>query len=188
MSRLIVISNRVSAPRADSATGAQGGLAVALAAALRDHRGLWFGWSGEKIDHFNGHIDLQRHEGVTTATIDLEEQDVDEYYNGYANRTLWPLFHYRIDLAEYDRSFAGGYERVNTRFAEAVAPLIDPEDLVWVHDYHLIPLGQQLRERGMRNRIGFFLHIPWPPARLLVSLPFHERLRPPMLGHRLLRL
>ena len=79
MSRLIVISNRVSAPRADSATGAQGGLAVALAAALRDHRGLWFGWSGEKTDEFTGHIDLQRHEGVTTATIDLEEQDVDEY-------------------------------------------------------------------------------------------------------------
>jgi trehalose-6-phosphate synthase len=56
------------------------------------------------------------------------------------------------------------------------APLIEPDDLVWVHDYHLIPLGQQLRERGLKNRIGFFLHIPWPPARLMVSLPFHERL------------
>jgi hypothetical protein len=89
---------------------------------------------------------------------------------------LWPLFHYRIDLAEYDRSFAGGYERVNERFAETVAPLIEPDDLVWVHDYHLIPLGQQLRERGLKNRIGFFLHIPWPPSRLMVSLPFHEGL------------
>ena len=105
MSRLIVISNRVSAPKPRSADGAQGGLAVALAAALREYRGLWFGWSGEKTDEFTGQIDLQRHDGVTTATIDLEEQDVDEYYNGYANRTLWPLFHYRIDLAEYDRSF-----------------------------------------------------------------------------------
>ncbi len=170
MSRLIVISNRVSAPRGEG-VGAQGGLAVALAAALRDHRGLWFGWSGETAETFTGHIDLQRHGGVTTATIDLEEQDVDEYYNGYANRTLWPLFHYRIDLAEYDRSFAGGYERVNARFAETVQPLIDPDDLVWVHDYHLIPLGQQLRDRGVKNRIGFFLHIPWPPARLMVSLP-----------------
>jgi trehalose 6-phosphate synthase len=182
MSRLIVISNRVSAPRGEG-QGAQGGLAVALAAALRDHRGLWFGWSGDKIDEFNGHIDLQRHHDITTATIDLEEQDVDEYYNGYANRTLWPLFHYRIDLAEYDRSFAGGYERVNTRFAETVAPLIEPDDLVWVHDYHLIPLGQQLRERGIRNRIGFFLHIPWPPARLMVSLPFHEGLVLSMLAY-----
>ena len=124
MSRLIVISNRVSAPKPRSAEGAQGGLAVALAAALRESRGLWFGWSGEKTDRFTGKIDLQRHEGVTTATIDLEEQDIDEYYNGYANRTLWPLFHYRIDLAEYDRSFGAGYERVNERFAETLAPLI----------------------------------------------------------------
>jgi trehalose 6-phosphate synthase len=176
MSRLIVISNRVAAPRPQGEGGAQGGLAVALSAALREYRGLWFGWSGNKTEEFTGHIEFQRHEGVTSATIDLEEQDVDEYYNGYANRTLWPLFHYRIDLAEYDRSFAGGYERVNERFAETVAPLIEPDDLIWVHDYHLIPLGAQLRERGVRNRIGFFLHIPFPPSRLMVSLPFHEGL------------
>ena len=110
----------VRAARRGAPAGAQGGLAVALAAALREYRGLWFGWSGETTEEFTGHIDLQRHDGVTTATIDLEEQDVDEYYNGYANRTLWPLFHYRIDLAEYDRSFGGGYERVNERFAETV--------------------------------------------------------------------
>jgi trehalose 6-phosphate synthase len=176
LSRLIVISNRVAAPKPEGEGGAQGGLAVALSAALREYRGLWFGWSGNKVDEFTGHIDFQRHDGVTSATIDLEEQDVDEYYNGYANRTLWPLFHYRIDLAEYDRSFAGGYERVNERFAETVRPLIEPDDLIWVHDYHLIPLGAQLRERGLKNRMGFFLHIPFPPSRLMVSLPFHEGL------------
>jgi len=184
MSRLIVISNRVT-PQTGQA-GAQGGLWVALGAALRQYRGIWFGWSGGKIDRFTGRIDLQRHEGVTTATIDLEEQDIDEYYNGYANRTLWPLFHYRIDLAEFDRSFGSGYERVNHRFAETVAPLIEPDDLVWVHDYHLIPLGAQLRQLGVKNRIGFFLHIPWPPARLLVSLPFHERLVRSMLAYDLI--
>lgn len=183
MSRLIVISNRVSAPKARSSDGAQGGLAIALAAALREYRGLWFGWSGEKTDTFTGHINLHRAYGVTTATIDLEEQDVDEYYNGYANRTLWPLFHYRIDLAEYDRSFGSGYERVNERFAETVTPLIEPDDLVWVHDYHLLPLGQQLRQRGLKNRIGFFLHTPWPPHRLMVSLPFHQRLVRSMLAY-----
>ncbi|HEX8639991.1 MAG TPA: alpha,alpha-trehalose-phosphate synthase (UDP-forming) [Allosphingosinicella sp.] len=181
MSRLIVISNRVSVAKGKS-PGAQGGLAVALDAALRESRGLWFGWSGNRTDEFTGHIDLQRHQGVTTATVDLEEQDVEEYYNGYANRTLWPLFHYRIDLAEYDRSFGSGYERVNERFASTVAPLIEPDDLIWVHDYHLIPLGQQLRERGLKNRIGFFLHIPWPPHRLMVSLPFHQRLVRSMLA------
>ncbi|HEY0116110.1 MAG TPA: alpha,alpha-trehalose-phosphate synthase (UDP-forming) [Allosphingosinicella sp.] len=176
MSRLIVISNRVSAPKGRSPAGSQGGLSVALEAMLREYRGLWFGWSGETTDHFTGHIDMRREDGVTTATVDLEEQDVQEYYNGYANRTLWPLFHYRIDLAEYDRTFGAGYERVNQRFAETVAPLVEPDDLIWVHDYHLVPLGQQLRQKGLRNRIGFFLHIPWPPTRLLVSLPFHERL------------
>jgi trehalose 6-phosphate synthase len=186
MSRLIVISNRVSTPKPRSANGSQGGLAVALAAALREYRGLWFGWSGEKTSEFTGHINLHREEGVTTATIDLEEQDIDEYYNGYANRTLWPLFHYRIDLAEYDRSFGAGYERVNERFAETVTPLIEPDDLIWVHDYHLIPLGQQLRQRGLKNRMGFFLHIPWPPQRLLVSLPFHERLVKSMLAYDLI--
>lgn len=166
MSRLIVISNRVSA-----GGGAQGGLAVALTAALREMGGIWFGWSGEVTDTFTGHIQLQKVDGVTTASVDLEEQDVEEYYNGYANRTLWPLFHYRIDLAEYERSFAGGYQRANERFADTVLPLIEPEDIVWVQDYHMFPLGGELRKRGIANRIGFFLHIPWPPRRLFSILP-----------------
>src|ERR671916_967088 len=176
MSRLIVISNRVSPPKADSAAGAQGGLAVALAAALRDHKGLWFGWSGNKVEEFTGLIDMQRAEGVTTATVDLEEQDVDEYYNGYANRTLWPLFHYRVDLTAYDRAYGQGYDRVNRRFADTLRPLIDPDDVVWVHDYHLIPLGRELRKRGVENAIGFFLHIPWPAHQLVATLPNHRAL------------
>ena len=186
MGRLIVISNRVSVPKPRSAEGSQGGLATALLAALRETKGLWFGWSGGKTDQFSGDIHFDRSEGVTSATVDLEEQDVDEYYNGYANRTLWPLFHYRIDLAEFDRTFGSGYERVNERFATTFAPLIEADDLVWVHDYHLIPLGQQLRQRGLRNRIGFFLHIPWPPQRLMVSLPYHQRLVRSMLDYDLI--
>ncbi len=175
MSRLVIISNRVSVPTADNG-GAQGGLAIALSAALRESSGIWFGWSGEETAQFSGHINFQRHNGVATATIDLEAQDIDEYYNGYANRTLWPLFHYRVDLAEFERGFAGGYQRVNARFADTVVPLIDADDLVWVNDYHLIPLGEKLRERGCLNRMGFFLHIPWPPMPLLLSLPSHREL------------
>ena len=117
MSRLVVISNRVSA-----GGGAAGGLAVALSAALRESGGLWFGWSGEVTEEFSGHINFQRVNGATTATVDLEEQDVEEYYNGYANRTLWPLFHYRVDLAEFERGFAEGYQRANERFADTVTP------------------------------------------------------------------
>lgn len=175
--RLVVISNRVAVPKARGAAGAQGGLAGALHAALKDRKGLWFGWSGEESESGRtGHIDTQTSDGVTTATLDLSQRDIDEYYNGYANSTLWPLFHDRLDLAEYERETAKGYERVNERFAELGAPLIDAEDIVWVHDYHLIPLGERLRSRGLKNRVGFFLHIPWPATRMFVSLPYHERL------------
>jgi trehalose 6-phosphate synthase len=175
MPRLIVISNRVSAPSDDS-DASVGGLSMALSAALREYSGIWFGWSGRTTPEFTGQLSLQRSAGVTVATVDLEEQDRHEYYNGYANRTLWPLLHYRIDLSAYERSFDKGYARVNARFAETVTPLLEPDDLIWVHDYHLIPLAQELRQRGVRNRIGFFLHIPWAARRLFNTLPNHEEL------------
>lgn len=175
MSRLIVISNRVNPPD-DVGAGTAGGLAAAMASALRNGDGVWFGWSGETTPEFAGQLTMRKVGGVTVALIDLEEQDVEEYYNGYANRTLWPLFHYRTDLTAFDRSFGAGYARVNARFAETVLPLIGPEDTIWVQDYHLIPLASELRKRGVKNRIGFFLHIPWPSRRVLVTLPHHEKL------------
>ena len=175
MPRLIVVSNRVSPPEPEG-RGAQGGLATAITAALREYSGVWFGWSGQTTSSFNGHISMQRAGGVTVATTDLEEQDVQEYYNGYANRTLWPLFHYRMGLTAYDRSFGAGYARVNARFADTLFPLIQSDDFVWVQDYHLIPLGRELRRRSVGNAIGFFLHIPWPARELVVTLPRHREL------------
>lgn len=183
MSRLIVVSNRVSVAQGRGLAGAQGGLAVAMNAALRQRGGIWFGWSGNEVEQFTGQLTMERADGFTTATIDLEPHDVEEYYNGYANRTLWPLFHYRIDLAEYENEFGKGYERVNERFAGSLLPLIEEEDIVWVQDYHFLPLGERLRAQGVKNRIGLFLHIPWPPTRLLVSLPYHERLVGAMLHY-----
>ncbi|MGA0602665.1 alpha,alpha-trehalose-phosphate synthase (UDP-forming) [Caulobacter sp. KR2-114] len=175
MSRLIVVSNRVNPPekRGDAPAG---GLAVAIAAALREYSGFWFGWSGQTTEGFTGEVKTSRVDDVTVRTIDLEEGDYQEYYNGYANGTLWPLFHYRIDLTAYDRSFGEGYDRVNRRFAEALAPLIEPGDLIWVHDYHLFPLARELRRLGIGNPIGFFLHIPWPAPQLLTTLPRHRAL------------
>ncbi len=175
MSRLIVVSNRVSAP-SDPAAGSAGGLAMALSAALRKYDGLWFGWSGETVEHFTGEAKMEDRAGVTVALVDLEAQDVDEYYNGYANKTLWPLFHHRVDLTAYERTYGEGYERVNRRFAEVLAPLIQPDDIIWIHDYHLIPIARDLRRLGITNRIGFFLHTPWPVRQLLVTLPHHRRL------------
>jgi len=175
VSRLIVVSNRVTPQQAEGGSS-QGGLSMAISAALREYSGIWFGWSGEATPAWTGELKEHRVSGVTVVTVDLEEQDIEEYYNGYANRTLWPLFHYRIDLTQYERSYGSGYARVNARFADVLAPLIEPDDIVWVQDYHLIPLGRELRERGVRNAIGFFLHIPWPARELVVTLPRHRQL------------
>ncbi|MDO8410449.1 MAG: alpha,alpha-trehalose-phosphate synthase (UDP-forming) [Phenylobacterium sp.] len=175
MSRLIVVSNRVNPPGGKGEESV-GGLAMALAAALREYSGIWFGWSGRTTPMFTGQLAMRRVEGVTVATVDLEQSDYDEYYNGYANKTLWPLFHYRVDLTAYDRTFDEGYQRVNRRFAETLRPLIEPDDLIWVHDYHLIPMARELRRLGVKNRIGFFLHIPWPAHQLMVTLPSHKAL------------
>lgn len=185
MPRLVVVSNRVSAP-VDPAAGSVGGLTMALSAALRKYDGLWFGWSGESVETFTGEARFEDRAGVQAVLVDLETQDVEEYYNGYANKTLWPLFHHRVDLTAYERSYGEGYERVNRRFAEILASLIEPGDLIWVHDYHLIPLARDLRRLGVTNRIGFFLHTPWPVRQLLVTLPHHRRLVESMFAYDLI--
>jgi trehalose 6-phosphate synthase len=182
MSRLIVVSNRVNPPTA-AGEETVGGLAMALAAALKEYSGLWFGWSGQTTPQFDGKLGMQTQDGVTSAVVDLEEADLEEYYNGYANKTLWPLFHYRTDLVAYDRVYGEGYSRVNRRFAETLAPLIEPDDLIWVHDYHLIPLARELRMLGIKNRIGFFLHVPWPAHQLFTTLPGHARLAKAMFDY-----
>src|SRR5690606_33140139 len=93
------------------------------------------------------------------VTVDLDRADLDAYYNGFSNRTLWPLLHFRLDLLDYDRATRLGYNRVNEMFANKLAPMLRDDDIVWVHDYHLIPLASMLRERGVGCRIGFFLHV-----------------------------
>jgi hypothetical protein len=107
--------------------------------------------------------------------IDLGPEDYHEYYNGYANKVLWPILHYRLDLAEFSRRDLSGYMRVNQRFAAELKRLLQPEDIIWVHDYHLMPLAKELRNSGHRNRIGFFHHVPFPPPEFVTALPNHER-------------
>ncbi len=174
MPRLVVVSNRVADPRK---TASSGGLAVALGQALEASGGLWFGWSGQIVeDGTPGEtkVQLQTVGGVQVATVDLTREDHDSYYLGYSNGVLWPVFHYRLDLADFDAGFIGGYRRVNQMFARQLAALLLPDDVVWVHDYHLIPLAAELRAIGCRQRMGFFLHIPLPPPPLLAAIPQHE--------------
>ncbi|WP_235830208.1 alpha,alpha-trehalose-phosphate synthase (UDP-forming) [Algihabitans albus] len=171
--RLVVVSNRVAVPR-PGRTGGEGGLAVGVKAALEESGGMWFGWSGKTIDHEKGEpdaADLSESGPITYATIDLTQRDYDEYYNGFANRSIWPLFHYRLDLADFNRRYLAGYQRVNALFARRLAPLLRADDLLWIHDYHLIPMAEQLRHMGCRQIMGFFLHIPWPAMEVLLALP-----------------
>jgi len=173
MSRLVVVSNRVADPRKTAA----GGLAVALGDALSISGGLWFGWSGNIVEGGTpgeGELHTQQSGNVTLSTVDLCREDYDSYYLGYSNGVLWPVFHYRLDLADFDAGFIGGYRRVNQMMAKKLMPQLLPDDIIWVHDYHLIPLAAELRAMGCKNRIGFFLHIPLPPPLILAAIPQHE--------------
>ncbi|MCK5276154.1 MAG: alpha,alpha-trehalose-phosphate synthase (UDP-forming) [Alphaproteobacteria bacterium] len=174
MSHLVVVSNRVAGP--NHGKGAEGGLAVALRGALKENGGLWFGWSGKVAERPSPNPHITGSDRITYATVDLTESDYDEYYNGFANSVLWPLFHYRLDLMDFSRRSLNGYQRVNSLFAQRLVPLLKPDDLVWVHDYHLIPMAEQLRQAGCKQRIGFFLHVPWPAVEVLLALPNHAEL------------
>lgn len=175
MSRLVIVSNRVP-PAKPRTRAAAGGLAAGLSGALKAFGGLWFGWSGEVTDDQETAVVSHKQDNYTLATLSLSKENHQEYYNGFANRALWPLCHYRPDLVAYDRSFSVGYYRVNSLFAEALMPLLQPDDLVWVQDYHLIPCGAELKRLGARQKMGFFLHIPWPSAELVITLPEHQAL------------
>jgi len=182
VSRLVVVSNRVALPGESAA----GGLAVGLQAALEARGGLWFGWSGKTVREGSGQLHEQAERGIRYVTLDLSRQDVAAYYNGFSNRTLWPLLHFRLDLVDYARETRAGYHRVNALFADRLAPLLRDDDTVWIHDYHLIPLAALLRERGVGCRIGFFLHVPMPSADIVASLPDHARLFGALYAHDLL--
>ena len=176
MSRLVTVSNRVALP--SQLQAAQGGLAVGLRAALEESGGLWFGWDGGVDERLAGARAprLQEANGVRYATLRLSRSEYDRYYLGFANQVLWPLFHYRMSYIHGDNDRLAGYWAVNRLFAEHLPPLLDGDELIWVHDYHFIPLGQLLREQGVDAPIGFFLHTPFPPWDIWRALPGHEAL------------
>ena len=173
--RLIIVSNRVAVPDSPR-TPLAGGMAVAVKAALKNRDGLWFGWSGKVNDDANTEPRIVDVNKVTYVLIDLSSNDIQEYYNGLANSVLWPILHYRVDLQEYSRADASGYVRVNRMFADRLSALVGENDIIWVHDYHLMLLARELRMRGHRNKIGFFLHTPCAPPDILQTLPHHKEI------------
>ena len=182
MARLILVSNRVAIPRTGGAQRA-GGLEVALAPILKEFPSVWFGWSGNVVQADNVATQTIERSGTTYVVTDLSEENYQEYFNGFANRVLWPVLHYRIDLTEFTRRDLTGYFRVNQHFATELSKILLPDDIIWVHDYQLIPIAEELRQRGHANRIGFFLHVPFPAPEVMTVLPNHERLLPLLLQY-----
>ena len=173
MGRLIVASNRTATP----GQGRAGGLAVALWDALTERGGgVWFGWSGETLTRETRGVRLFVEDEVDFALADLTEAEHEGYYLGFSNRALWPVLHYRVDLARFDDAAFETYASVNRRFGRLLHQLLRNGDQVWVHDYHFLLLGQELRNNGWQGPIGFFLHIPFPPSEVFSALPQHQRL------------
>ena len=186
MNRLIVVSNRL--PFAlDSAgedlwtvTPATGGLVSAVEPVLRERGGTWIGWPGTA-----GEIPQEplakatRYAGYKVVPVALSETERDEFYYGYSNEVIWPLFHDLQNFCNFEPAYWQAYKQVNERYADAIARCAQPNDFIWVHDYHLMYVAQALREQALSRKLRgltFFLHIPFPPYDIFSKLPQQQRL------------
>jgi trehalose 6-phosphate synthase len=166
MPRLVIIANRVPSLKERR----PGGLAVALEEALKGNT-LWFGWSGEIREAVQQQPDFQTAGSLTIATLHLSAREHALYYTGFANSCMFSLLCYRTDLMIFRRDDFQGYLAVCERFAKTLKPSLQPDDLIWVHDNHLLSIGRILRVLGLRNRMGYFAHIPFPPPGVFEVLP-----------------
>jgi trehalose 6-phosphate synthase len=178
--RLVIASNRLPPRQRDSNGTASrlasvGGLVSALEPALMDHGGLWFGWSGS-TEHPDALTASESVGPITFSAVDISADEEALYYNGFSNRTLWPLLHGFSPKAEIDRSSYVAYRDTNRRLAERLVAELGSDDLLWVQDYHLIPLGLELRRLGWMGKMGWFLHTPFPPAETFAVLPWAAEL------------
>lgn len=188
MNRIVIVSNRVADP---SKAAQAGGVAVALSDVLTRRGGIWAGWDGRVADaDTEGTTALQarRKRRSSIVTTSLTPAEHAGFYLGYANSVLWPVFHNRLDLAQFEAGFFDTYRDVNRRFARLVRPLVEPGDAIWVHDYHFIMLALELRKLGLPNPIGFFLHIPFPPSQSFMAIPEHRELAEAMAAYDLVGL
>src|SRR2546430_3794370 len=184
MNRLMVISNRL--PFAlDSigkalwtVTAAAGGLVSAVEPVLRERGGTWIGWPGiaGKIPNEQPLAEATRDAGYEVVPVALSEAERDEFYYGYSNEVIWPLFHDLQNFCHFEPAFWETYKAVNERYAEAIARHCQPGDFIWVHDYHLMYVAQALRERDIHAALTFFLHIPFQPLDIFAKLPQQQRL------------
>lgn len=193
--RLIIISNRLpfviekdeGKPYLKPGSG---GLTTALAPVLRDRGGVWIGWTGTEDGDDQEVVELceknQKQEGYLFSPVFLTKEEVSLYYEGFSNEILWPLFHDLQTKCHFVPEYWDAYQSVNRKFAENVKEHAQADDFIWVHDYHLMLLGQELRIMGVHQKIGFFLHIPFPPLDIFLKLPWRFQIINALLQYDLL--
>jgi trehalose 6-phosphate synthase len=184
-SRLIVVSNRLPFSFKRDRGGrwraepGSGGLVTALLPVLRNRGGIWVGWPGApgRAREFSAALAAAgAGAGYKLAPVALDARDVSDFYQGFSNEVLWPLFHDLPSLCNFDPGYWRRYCDVNRKYARAVQARAAPGDFVWVHDYHLMNLAAELRALGTRSRLAFFLHIPFPAPDIFMKLPWRAPL------------
>jgi len=198
--RLIVVSNRL--PFVLTREGSQwrikpgsGGLVTALLPVLRDRGGEWIGWSGTTGEHADIQAALDRSvrdAGYELKAVDLTADEVHNFYFGFSNEIIWPLFHDHHSYCNFDPAYWQTYVQANRKYANVIAANAVAGDFIWVHDYHLINVAMELRRRDVQNRLGFFLHIPFPSPDIFLKLPWrfellHALLQYDLVGFQTLR-
>lgn len=181
--RLVVVSNRLPIAmkrihgRWEAEPGS-GGLVTALAPVLRNRGGMWIGWpgTGEQAGLAVAAAHTSHDVGYALLPVMLTPADVRDYYRGFSNEIIWPLFHDLQSHCNFDPAYWDAYKTVNHKFAEAITTNTGPDDFIWVHDYHLMLVARELRRMGISSRLGFFLHIPFPPLDLFVKLPWRSEI------------
>lgn len=187
---IVIVSNRL--PVKISHTGKKpklipgsGGLVTAMAPVLRDRGGTWIGWAGDKSGKSYKKLFKRETTGIgySLIPISLKPLEVEQYYEGFSNATLWPLFHDFLDRCQFQPETWHTYCSVNRKFARTVAENSYQDDLIWVHDYHLLLVGKYLAELGVRRKTSLFLHIPFPPWDLFMRLPWAKEITASLLNH-----
>ncbi|MBD3366858.1 MAG: trehalose-6-phosphate synthase [Candidatus Eisenbacteria bacterium] len=188
--RLVVVSNRlpIVLSKDDGAWHVEpgsGGLVTALAPVLKDRGGLWIGWPGTTYEEGLNDA-LRSHEdsvGYSLVPISLTAREVEQHYRGFSNEVVWPLFHDLQSRCNFDPDYWTTYQEVNRRFAEVIAENTGPGDFVWVHDYHLLLVARELRKMGYEGKLGYFLHIPFPPLDIFIKLPWRSEVLSALLDY-----
>ncbi len=193
--RLIVVSNRLpfvvrkGSDKQWKITPGSGGLVTALLPVLRDRGGIWIGWPGttDKIDDISQVLaDSNRDAGYALVPVALTDDEVHKFYQGFSNEVIWPLFHDLQSHCNFDPSYWQVYKEVNHKYAQVIARQSKENDFIWVHDYHLMNVATELRHLGVRSRIGFFLHIPFPSLDIFLKLPWRFELLHALLDYDLI--